>query len=107
MNIDTCLGHIQCRLLPDSRDISELGKVLKEKVQDGREPYFMIQEKHRGQHARKVIMTFDIIERMIKNCQFKMGKITVQLSSKLAETEIFLCFKDGEPHMISRFPRSL
>lgn len=44
---------------------------------------------------------------MITQFEFKLGKITVQLSGKLSETEIFLCMKDGELHTISRFPRSL
>ena len=100
-------GQILCRLLPESRDVRELGKFLKEKAQHGGEPYFMIQEKHRGQHAAQVTMSFDVIERMIRQSQFNLGKITVHLSSKLSESEMFLCFNDGEAYSISRFPRSL
>lgn len=101
------VGQILCRLPPDSRDVSELGRFLKGKLQHDREPYFVIQEKHRGQHAKQLIMSLDVVERMISQSQFKMGNITIHLSSKIAETEIFLCLKDGEPHSISRFPRSL
>ena len=67
----------------------------------------MIQEKHREQHAKQAIMSSDVIERMVRQSQFKIGKIAVHLSSKLSESEIFLCFKDGEEYPISRFPRSL
>ena len=101
------VGQIHCRLLPDSREISELGKFLREKAQHNCDPYFVIQERHHGQKARKVIISPDVIERMITQFEFKLGKITVQLSSKLSETEIFLCMKDGDLHTISRFPRSL
>ena len=54
-----------------------------------------------------IILALDVIERMIRQSQFKMGNITVQLSSKLSESEISLCFGDGEPFLISHFPRSL
>ena len=55
----------------------------------------------------KIVMSFDVIERMIRQSQFKIGKITVQLSSKFSEFGISLDFGDGEPFFISRFPRSL
>ena len=101
------LGQVHCRLLPESREISELGKFLREKTQHNSDPYFVIQEKHRGQQARKVVISADVIERMVTQYEFRLGKITVHLSSKLSETEIFLCLKDGAPNTISRFPRSL
>ena len=76
-------------------------------MQKGDEPYFVIQEKYFEHQAMKIIMSVDIIERMIRQSRFKMGKITVQLSSRLSETEMSLYLGDGAPFLISRFPRSL
>ena len=44
---------------------------------------------------------------MIRQRRSNLGKITIELSSKVAVTEIFLSAKDGELFTISRFPRSL
>ena len=66
----------------------------------------MIQEQHRGQHAMKVHITPDIVSDMVVRGQFKM-KVRVELSNKLANTEILLCLGRGELFPISRFPRSL
>ncbi|KAF6221270.1 hypothetical protein HO133_002125 [Letharia lupina] len=70
----------------DSKEISELGKFMRNKLQCGYELYFVIQEEHRGQHAKKVSVSTDVIERMIRKRLFKM---------------------DNEMYPISRFPRSL
>ena len=67
----------------------------------------MIQEVHRENSAESAAISSDVIERMIRQGQFSMSKITLQLSSKLAETEISLCLSNAETYTISRFPRSL
>ncbi|KAL9047302.1 MAG: hypothetical protein Q9214_000088 [Letrouitia sp. 1 TL-2023] len=104
-----CKGNILCRLPPDSMEIGELGRFMKDKVHihRGHIPYFTIQEEHRGEQATRVFITPDIIDRMIQNHQFSMGRIDIKLSSKLATTEIFMCLSEGEYFPISRFPRSL
>ena len=66
----------------------------------------MIQEQHRGQHAMKVHITPDIVSDMVVRGQFKM-KVRVELSNKLANTEILLCLGRDGLFPISRFPRSL
>ena len=68
---------------------------------------FIVQEEFRGRQAKYVTITSDVIERMIKHGQFKMNKVDVELSNKLANTEISLFFGSGDPCPISRFPRSL
>ena len=80
---------------------------MRNKLQSGNELYFVIQEEHRGQHAKQVPVSTDIIERMIRKRQFKMDNISVQLSTKLAYTEILLHMGPGDVYPISRFPRSL
>lgn len=100
-------GHIHCRLLPQSDEICELGKLLRAKMLPGRNHAFVIQEKHCGHDAKTVEISPDVIDRMIGQRRFRLGKITIQLSSKLAETEIYLSVTPGELCMISKFPRSL
>ena len=73
----SALGHIHCRLLPESKELCELGKFMKQRWQSGQDPYFVIQDEHRGQEARQIDMTHEIIERMIRNRQFKMETITL------------------------------
>ena len=100
-------GNIHCRLLEDSQEISELGKLLRNKSERGKELFFVIQEEHRGRHAKKVCITNDVIERMVRKCQFKMSGIIVEHSNQLAITEILLDFGNTDIYPISRFPRSL
>jgi len=100
-------GQIQCRLLPESEEICQLGKFLKEKRMPGRELAFVVQEQHRGRHANSIAITPIVIDRMIGQRRFSLERISIRLSSKLAVTEMFLSIRDGELYMISRFPRSL
>ncbi|KAI4204204.1 MAG: hypothetical protein LQ350_001395 [Teloschistes chrysophthalmus] len=102
-----CKGEIHCRLLPESKEISELGKLLSEKMAPGRNPAFIIQEKHSGQNAESREITPAAISGMIGRRRFSLGKITLTLSSKLAVTEMFLTVNPGELLIISGFPRSL
>ncbi len=80
---------------------------MRDKLQSGHELYFVIQEEHRGQNAKKASFSTDVIEHMIRKCQFKMNKVIVELSTKLAYTEILLHMGPGDVYPISRFPRSL
>ena len=100
-------GQIRCRLPKDSKEISELGKFMRNKMQSGCELYFVIQEEQRGQYAERACFSTDVIERMICKRQFKMDKVSVLLSTKLASTEILLHMGPGDVYPISRFPRSL
>lgn len=80
---------------------------MRNKVQSGRELYFVVQEEHRGQHAKQAPLSIDVIERMIRKRQFKMGNVSAHLSTKLAYTEILLHMGPGDVYPISKFPRSL
>ena len=100
-------GNLHCRLLDDSQEVSELGKLLRDKIQHGNDLFFVVQEEPRGRHAKQVCITNDVIERMVRKCQFKMSSILVELSNQLANTEIMLHFGANDIYPISRFPRSL
>ena len=80
---------------------------MQKKMHSGNELYFVIQEAHRGQDAKRESVSTDVVERMIRNRRFKMTNISVQLSTKLAYTEILLHMGPGDMYPISRFPRSL
>lgn len=80
---------------------------MNDKMRAGHTPYFTIQEEHRGEEAMQISITPDIIDRMIQNGQFSMGRVEIKLSSRVATTEILMCLTAGEYFPISRFPRSL
>lgn len=76
-------------------------------MQDGFKPHFLIQEVNQEQYSESVVVSTDVIERMIRRGQFSMSKITVQISREFAYTNISLCLNDVDTYTISRFPRSL
>lgn len=80
---------------------------MRDKLHSGHKLYFVVQEEHQGQHAEQVSLSEDVIERMIRKRQFKMGNVSVLLSTKLAYTEILLHMGPGDVYPISKFPRSL
>lgn len=76
-------------------------------MQDGFNPHFLIQEVNREHYSECVVVSSDVIERMIRRGQFSMSKITVQISREFAATNISLCLNNVDTYTISRFPRSL
>ena len=94
-------------MLPDTKELSELGKLLKEKLQSCKDLCFIIQEQYWGQQAKQITITSELIERMVWKRQFKLANIDVKLSDKIAITEMFLRFGAEGSFPISRFPRSL
>lgn len=84
-----------------------MGRFLRDKMWLRKGICFVVREEFRGRQVKYITITSDVIERMIKHCQFKMSKVDVELSNKLATTEISLFFGSGDLCPISRFPRSL
>lgn len=76
-------------------------------MRNGGNPYFMIREKNKQLSTERATLDSNVIDRMIRQCSYKMKSITLQLSTKLAMTEIFLFLNEEEIFPISRFPRSL
>jgi hypothetical protein len=98
------VGYIFCRIPSDTREISELGKL----IRDRGSPFFLIQEEGSTPGTlQQIELTPDIISAMIQEQKFHMRKINVRLHNKLAATEIFLYLNEGESYPISGFPRSL
>ena len=86
--------------------MKELGNFFKHYVQSGCNPHFVIEELQRG-WISELAVSSDVIDRMIRQRHFGMGKIVVHLSNKLATTKISLCLDGVEKYTVSRFPRSL
>lgn len=102
------LGSVLCRLAPNTAEISELGRFIKNKSWHDRDPFFLILEEHRpAEAAMRVPITSDVLDRMIRLREFRMGSVSIELKNKLAKTEIRLWFNDREMFYISGFPRSL
>ncbi len=85
----------------------ELGKFLRNSIRNGNNPYFMIRETNNNLFTQRVTLDSNLIDRMIRQRSYKMKSITLQLSNKLAMSEISLFLNEEEIFPISRFPRSL
>jgi len=100
-------GRICCRLPQETQEIGELGKALQAKSA-GRTPFFLIHEQDRKpEFAKKIKLDWEVLDSMIRDCQFKLKKVAFPLHNRLAATEISLCFDDGQAFPISGFPRML
>lgn len=70
--------------------------------------FFWIREEgYKIDNAQPILISQNVIEQMIRKCQFKLSTVTIQLSNKLAKTEIELYFNNSECFPISGFPRAL
>jgi hypothetical protein len=97
-----------CRLPAGSKEIGELGKLLRIWSHADEGPYFLIQEEYHASHsAIPIKISSEVIRRMMTDLQFRMSKIRVKMSKTIAMTEMFLCFNKTEQHPISGFPRNL
>lgn len=68
----------------------------------------MITEEDEETHGSLSVISKEVTAAMIYESTFKVDKLTICLSSKLARTTISLCLsKDGESFPISGFPRHL
>lgn len=74
----------------------------------GAYPCFVIREKGgASENAARVVVSHEIIERMIKDHEFRLSRVTANLSNKLATIDISLCLNEESSFPISGFPRSL
>ena len=82
------LGHIHTRLPPDGEELCEVGRFLKDKMSLRNGVCFVVQKEFRGQQSEYVAITSDVIDRMVKQSQFKLNKVDVQLTNMLVTSEI-------------------
>ena len=71
------------------------------------EPYLDINEKNTSSESLKVIIRQSVIQEMINNASFEIGKVKILVSNEFAVSTIALSFSDGEMYPISGFPRAL
>jgi predicted acylesterase/phospholipase RssA len=101
-----CQGHIRCRL--PRQEVSDVGKILRSRVKNAQRPHFIVQEEYAGAgKVEKIPISRDVLERMIREYSFRMNRIQITLSSKVAITEMSLRLDDDSCYPLSGFPRSL
>ena len=114
----TISGNIFCRFAPGSGGIRALGEAFRKRSIDAynrnlaeHNPYFIVQDRRNGKEAVQHVIAAHVVNKMIRDAHFSLGQVTIQLSDKMAETTISLCFADSPAkpifYPISRFPRCL
>jgi predicted acylesterase/phospholipase RssA len=111
-------GSIVCRFSPGSEEIRALGEAFRKRSLDAYDradtdhnPYFVVSQRRKEKEAQQVIIRPHIVDKMIRDAHFSVGKTTLTLSDKMAESDISLCFGDQPTnptfYPISGFPRRL
>lgn len=102
------LGSIHCRLASNTAEIGELGRFIKNRSWHDRDPFFLILEDCRpAEAATQILITSNVLDHIIRLHKFWMGSVSIELTNKLAKTEMKLRLNEREMFYISGFPRSL
>lgn len=108
-----CIAAITCRFEDGSKEMSALGRILKDHRADDFEPHFLVKPDHAQRDLSfKVTISPDVIGGMINNGVFGLPNVYIPLRNEDMATSIvlFLSKHDGlEPDgfPISGFPRVL
>ncbi|THX27092.1 hypothetical protein D6D12_05739 [Aureobasidium pullulans] len=100
-------GYIRCRFPDDDPRISALGTFIFEKTGIANEAYFLISEQGQAGSHTTVKLGAEILERMIRNCQFQLKQIKIPVSNEIYKTNIALRYGAGREFPISGFPKCL
>lgn len=100
-------GYIRCRFPDDDPRISALGTFIFEKTGIANEAYFLISEQGQAGSHTTVKLGAEILERMIRNCQFQLKQIKIPVSNEIYKTNITLRYGAGQEFPISGFPKCL
>lgn len=111
-------GNILCRFPPGSKEIQTLGEAFRKRSADAykqqsadHNPYFVIEERPQEGEALKTVIGPRVVEKMMRDAYFSFGQVTFELSNRIVETNISLCFADTAPehvfYPISGFPKCL
>ncbi|CAD0083511.1 unnamed protein product, partial [Aureobasidium vineae] len=101
------MGYIRCRLPDDDPRISALGTFIFEKVGVANEACFLISEQGRAGSHTTVRLGTEVLERMIRSCEFQLKQIKIPVSNEIYKTCVELRFAPGQSFPISGFPRCL
>lgn len=108
-----CTGSICCRFDDGSTEMHGLGRMLKECVTDGFEPYFYVRPDYKNRElTSQITVSIHVIETMIEHGVFGVPNVYIPLRDESRATSItlFLTPHDGlEPDgfAISNMPRVL
>lgn len=106
-------GSIQCRFVPGSQNVRNLGTYLRDCNSDKHSPYFIIEEKYRENLAEKVPIGPQVIDEMMRDGKFQMQQLKFVISRHHATSNIKICLKETPKKKkdwsfpISKFPRTL
>jgi len=100
-------GYIRCRFPDDDPRISALGTLIFEKTGIANEAYFLISEQGQVGSHTTVKLGAEVLERMIRNCQFQLKQIKIPVSNEIYKTNIALRYGAGQEFPISGFPKCL
>ena len=114
----TFAGLIMCRFPTRSEEIQSLGDSLRTRLRTAyggdyirHNPYFVIRERGKHQNAKQIILTSEMVDRMISIGEFRLDRIDIHLAHRMVETEILFCLGDqaSQPafYPISGAPRCL
>lgn len=112
----TISGTILCRFAPYSSEIRSLGEAIRKRSRNAHNqdyihhnPFFIISERRKEREAKQIVLSPDIVDRMISDGTFALNTIQIVQSDSRAETDIRFCFSDQPGHFamfpISGFPR--
>ncbi|THW47853.1 hypothetical protein D6D21_03207 [Aureobasidium pullulans] len=100
-------GYIRCRFPDDDPRISALGTFIFEKTGIANEAYFLISEQGQVGSHTTVKLGAEVLERMIRNCQFQLKQTKIPVSNEIYKTNIALRYGAGQEFPISGFPKCL
>lgn len=84
-----------------------MGTFIFEKTGIANEAYFLISEQGQAGSHTTVKLGAEILERMIRNCQFQLKQIKIPVSNEIYKTNIALRYGAGQEFPISGFPKCL
>jgi len=91
-----------------SREVRGLGKFLNKVISEYEEVYFIVTEQSREVHGLgRIQFSHRTVAAMIREGMCHIGRVSFRVASKIAPTQIFLCFGSTMSFLISGFPRSL
>ncbi|THV63889.1 hypothetical protein D6D28_10317 [Aureobasidium pullulans] len=94
-------GYIRCRFPDDDPRISALGTFIFEKTGIANEAYFLISEQGQVGSHTTVKLGAEVLERVIRNCQFQLKQIKIPVSNEIYKTNIALRYGAGQEFPIS------
>lgn len=101
------VGKIMCRLPQPSSQVRDLGKYLHHEMLERGEMSFVVWERFVLERVDRQPLSQRVIEGMIRDQKFDMGRFKFRIGSMIVPTHMNLCFGDMTMLPISGFPRSL